>query len=175
MSEWEVLETFCADYLKVYPRINSDGTINATGIFNSNNVIFSNTQSGIKYTSIYEDLKRYELYSEINVKATTLGTYSTIVKDKKIIDRGIVRRRLLNAVNNPKTPFSCGETMLSKAAKNSYQLCLICPGSLNVNIGDKATVFDSVFGNFSNLIVSEIKYTLNKNVEKTKVLLREEI
>lgn len=175
MSEWEVLENFCADYLKVYPRINSDGTINATGEFENNSILFSNSPPGIKYSAIYENLKRYELFSEVDVKATTLGTYSTVVKDNDIINRGIVRRRLLNAVNNNKTPVSCGEIMLSTGAKNSYEICIFCPGSMNLNIGDKATVNDSILGVIENLVVSEIKYTLNKNGEQTKVLLRKEI
>lgn len=65
--------------------------------------------------------------------------------------------------------------MLSTAKKKSYEVCVVCPGYLEINIGDKASVNDYILGVVDGLIVSEIKYTLNKNYEQTKVLLRKEI
>ena len=175
MSEWEVLENFCRDYLRVYPRITPDGDINATGVFKSKTVGFSNINNGIKYGFISENLKRYELYSQVDVRSTNLGSYSTIVKDEDSIDRGIKRRRLLNAVDDVKTPVLCGELMLSSAKRNSYEISLISPGYLDIDLGDKAFVDDYILGFIDNLIVSEIKYVLNKNYNQTKVLLRKEI
>lgn len=175
MSEWEVLENFCTDYLRVYPRLDQDGNINATGLFESKTVGFSNINDGIKYGSISENLKRYELYSEVDVRSTNLGSYSTIVKDKDSIDKGIKRRRLLNAVDDIKMPVLCGELMLSSAKRNSYEISLISPGYLDIDLGDKAFVNDYILGFIDDLVVSEIKYVLNKNYNHTKVLLRKEI
>ena len=174
MSEWEVLESFCADYLRVYPKINYDGTINATGKFMGNNILFSNVKSGVHYSGIYENLNRYEIYSEVDVKATSVDSYSTIVKNDDVINKGISRRRLLNASNNVKTPALCGELLISKSIKNSYSICLNCPGNLDIHIGDKASLYDPILLNIDNLVVSEIKYTLNKKGENTKVILKKE-
>ena len=174
MSEWEVLENFCADYLKVYPRVSYDGTINATGKVTGDNIFFSNVKSGIRYREIYEKINRYEIYSEVNVKATSVDSYSTIVKNDDVINRGISRRRLLNVVDNMKTPALCGELLISKSIKNSYSICLNCPGNLNIHIGDKASLYDPILLNIDNLVVSEIKYTLNKRGENTKVILKKE-
>ena len=175
MSEWEVLENFCINYLKVYPRINQDGAINATGNFVSSDIIFSNDGHGIRYSAVYENLKRHELFSEVAFKATTLGAYSTVVKNTSAINRGIVRRRLLNAANSAKTPLACGEMMLANSDKKSYEICVFCPEFLSVNIGDNATVCDNILGNIPNLVVSELKYVLGKSGEYTRVVLRKNV
>lgn len=172
MSEWEVLETFCTDYLRVYPRINSDMTINATGNFPSNNIVFSSNGQGVKYSYIYENIKRHKLYSEVFVRATKEGSYSLEVKDNDAISRGINTKRYLNAIDSVKTPTVCGEIMLQTAQKNAYEVCVTCPGEVLLNIGDKATINDKLFGEIKNLLVSKIKYTLDSTSERTEVFLR---
>ncbi|MDQ5983847.1 MAG: hypothetical protein RUMPE_00876 [Eubacteriales bacterium SKADARSKE-1] len=172
MSEWEVLETFCTDYLRVYPRINSDMTINATRALSINNIVFSNKGQGIKYNYIYENIKRHKLYSEVFVRATKDGAYSLEVKDKDAINRGINTKRYLNAIDSIKTPTVCGEIMLQTAQNNAYEICVVCPGEVSLNIGDKATINDTLFGAIKNLVVSKIKYTLDSMSERTEVFLQ---
>ncbi len=65
--------------------------------------LFSNC-GGIFYASIREERLRCKRLSQVLVRSERLGGYSTQVWDSQAAGDGILRRRLLNAVDDPKTP-----------------------------------------------------------------------
>ena len=102
MSEYEVLETFCNDYLGITPRFLNDDILDVTGNYKKSSVVFSNEIKGAtKYNSAYENIKRYKQYSEIYIKAGDDTNYSLNVKNEKALSKGVLRKRYLNVSSEP--------------------------------------------------------------------------
>lgn len=175
MSEYEVLETFCSDYLGVTPRFLNDDILDATGNYKKSSIVFSNEIKGAtKYSSIYENIKRYKQYSEIYIKAGDDTNYSLNVKNEKALSKGVLRKRYLNVSNYSKIPIEYGEKILKNSNKNAYELVVSCPGKVSLNPGDLASLKDSSLKNLgSELLVYKTLYSLDNTFEKTVVTLIE--
>ena len=78
------------------------------------------------------------------VRSERLGGYSTQVWDSQAAGDGILRRRLLNAVDDPKTPVFRGQLLLDKSREQAYQLELACPGERILPLETRARVTDPV-------------------------------
>ncbi|MFQ9873060.1 MAG: hypothetical protein ACLRVT_08785, partial [Oscillospiraceae bacterium] len=84
------------------------------------------------------------------------------------------RRRLLNAVDDPKTPVFRGGQVLQKSREQSYQVELLCPGEWMLDLGTRAVVEHPVLGTLSGLRVESLSYRLDSSGERTQVTLGKE-
>lgn len=175
MSEWEVIKNFCVSYLNVYPRFIGDEILDATNENIKEKVVFSNETTGsnhIKYSSINENIKRYRQYSQLYIKTEDNPTYSLALKNENAINKGIIRKRYMNISGTYSTPIVYGEEILNMSNKNAHEIVISCPGNINLNIGDLATIKDSLFQKLKgDFLIYKTQYTLNKNKEETLVTL----
>ena len=170
MSEWEVLEQFCSKYLKVYPIVKENGIIDATGISQSEPIKFSNIEKGVQYISLFENIKRYDMISNVYIRTKKEGSYDMAIRDVDVLNRGIIRKRYLNAVETEKAAIS-GELLIDNSKERSYEVGIVCCGAINVSIGDRAYICDTVLGEIQDMYVSNVKYVLNKSNEITEITL----
>lgn len=169
MSEWDVLEKFCNNYLRIQPRVTLDEYIDASGKSTNKEIIFSNAGGNLKYSSFSYKIRRHKRLSEIFVRATKNDSYSIKVSDYDAINKSIKRRRYLNATDESLTPVIAGQNMISNSKKDAYEFILQCPGVVDINLGDKIKINDYVLGEFRDIFVKEIIYTLNSNFEMTQI------
>ena len=172
-SEWEVIESFCRDALGTRPQVTFTGELEMEPQAPEGEALFSN-QGGIPYASIREERLRCKRVSQVLVRSERLGSYSTQVREPQAAGDGILRRRLLNAVDDPKTPVFRGRQLLEKSREQSYQIELLCPGEWILPLETRAKVEDPALGEFEALKVSGISYRLDSSGERTQVTLRKE-
>ena len=172
-SEWEVIESFCRDALGTRPQVTFTGELQMEPQDPEAEALFSNC-GGIFYASIREERLRCKRLSQVLVRSERLGGYSTQVWDSQAAGDGILRRRLLNAVDDPKTPVFRGQLLLDKSREQAYQLELACPGERILPLETRARVADPVLGDFEALKVSGISYRLDSAGEQTLVILRKD-
>lgn len=175
MSEWEVVESFCWDYLKVYPRMTLDGILNVGSSLkeSSKEIIFSNIQdNAIRYSSIIQSNKRCKVYSDVILKGTNELNYKLKIENEAGKNRGIKRVRYLNVSDSFKTPASYADLLISNGNSESFEVTLSCPGSIFVDVGDVAKVNDYTLGEIKNLKVVKTKYILNEHGERTDIVLQ---
>ncbi len=172
-SEWEVIESFCRDALGTRPQVTFTGELQMEPQDPEAEALFSNC-GGIFYASIREERLRCKRLSQVLVRSERLGGYSTQVWDSRAAGDGILLRRLLNAVDDPKTPVFRGQLLLDKSREQAYQLELACPGERILPLETRARVADPVLGDFEALKVSGISYRLDSAGEQTLVILRKD-
>jgi len=173
MSEWEVLENFCIDYLKKSPKITVDGIVDVKSENKNKPLLFSNSKNNaIKYNSITIFNKRYKIYSEILAKEVGKSEYNLNLENENAKKRDIKRKRYINLTNNEKSTLSYAKRMLKFSNESSYEIKLICPGKIFAEVGDLVNLEDELITKESNLFIYKIKYTLDQNLEKTIITLR---
>ncbi len=172
-SEWEVIESFCRDHLGVRPQVTLTGELQMEPEPPENQALFSNG-NGIRYASVAERRLRCRRVSQVLVRSQRLGGYSTLVQDSQAAESGVLRRRLLNAVDDPKTPVFRGGQVLQKSREQSYQVELLCPGEWMLDLGTRAVVEHPVLGTLSGLRVESLSYRLDSSGERTQVTLGKE-
>lgn len=175
MSEWEVLESFCLSFLKVYPRVDSKFTVDATG--KSSDVVwkFSNKGGGFNYSYILENNRRHKLISKVFARTSSKGPYSMEISDPENLRREVIKKRYINARNNLKAPELYGKFMISNSKSKSYEIRIYYPGAINVSVGDKVIVDDLILGYIDNLVIHKIRYTLDQDLQNTEIVLRKEV
>lgn len=171
ISEWEVLEQFCTNCLKVHPIVKINGTIDATGMPQNELLKFSNMGKGIHYISLSENIKRYDIISNVYIRTKKDGSYDMEIQDEEVLGKGITRKRYLNAVEKENTASISGELLIANSKEKAYEIEIICYGAINANIGDRAYICDTIFGEIQDLFVSNIKYVFNQNRETTEITL----
>lgn len=175
MSEWDVLEKFCTMFLYTKPRINSNGTINASGKFDeSKNIYLNNFDGQTKYKSISKNIKRYNKISEVFVRAGKESSYSIKAVDEYAIKSGVKRRRYLNLYDNTKIPVNYAQLVIDDANKKSSEIKVSCVGMVNTDIGCMVTIEDKLLGKLENLHISKIKYSMDAFGEVTELTMYEE-
>ena len=121
-----MIESFCRDALGTRPQVTFTGELQMEPQDPEAEAPF--IYGGIFYASIREERLRCKRLSQVLVRSERLGGYSTQVWDSRAAGDGILRRRLLNAVDDPKTPVFRGQLLLDKSREQAYQLELACPG-----------------------------------------------
>ncbi len=175
MSEWDVLEKFCTMFLYTKPRINSNGTINASGKFDeSKNVYLNNFDGQTKYKSISKNIKRYNKISEVFVRAGKESSYSIKAVDEYAIKSGVKRRRYLNLYDNTNIPVNYAQRVIDDANKKSSEIKVSCVGMVNTDIGCMVTIEDKLLGKLENLHINKIKYSMDAFGEVTELTMYEE-
>lgn len=177
MSEWDVLETFCTECLKLRPIVNADGSIDATGTSALSDILFSNNGNGIAYNSISQKYNRYKLISEITVCAPYAAIYVDNIVDQDLINRGIKRKKFISMSDNNNSSkmisIKTAEQMILDSKKFFNQVIIKCPGEIYAQLGNSCKIDDLTLGYLQNFEIYEIDYTLNQNGESTVFTLLE--
>lgn len=172
MSEWEVLEDFCVNYLKKSPKITVDGIVDVKSENKSKLLLFSNSKNdAIKYSSITFLNKRYKVYSEVFAKEIGKGEYNLNIENEDAKKRDIKRKRYINLTNNEKATLSYAKNMIKASNESSYEIKIICPQKVFAEIGDFVNLEDELITK-ENLSIYKIKYILDQNLERTIITLR---
>lgn len=175
VSEWQVIEKFCKEFMIRTPRIRPNNTVDFLNEYKESDITFSNKDNkGLFYSSIEENYKRYKLISEVFVRSLKDGNYDNRIKDNVSINRGIIRKRYINAVGDNKSPIFRGTELIKSANRDSFELKLVYPGEIPIELFDKVTIDDEIIGKISNLIAVSINYTLDKLGEKCTITFRKE-
>lgn len=172
ISQWEVLNKFCKEYLNTVARVEPSSFINTNANKGSKKISFSNkTNDSIKYSYISENNKRVKVISEVAMRCSKDGVYSTKVFNKKFEGKDIKRKRYIDCINSSDPAF-VADNIINKSNKEAYEIKIICPGLVRVNLFDDAQVDDKVLGYINDLYVSAINYSLNSNLEKCEITLK---
>lgn len=171
MSEWQVIESFCAYFLGTAPKITVDGILDASGDRPKECFRFSNTGAGILYLAISVSSKYHTLISEIYAQTGRAGEYAVKNADKKAAEFAVMRKRYLTAAKSGKAYFNSRQMM--KAAHRKFQeIVLTCAGEVGAELGSKAVVEDKSLGGLSGLSIAKITYMLGSTGEFSRVTLR---
>ncbi len=159
MSEWAVLRTFCQRFLGVEPRMDKNGVIDVTGIRNDDEVWISSD----KCFSITRTRSRKNVISDIRARTYASGGYEMVL-NSKVADRLNIRRtRYVNVVGSENKSIAATEKLLEKADNSYEKIRVEYGGYVNGGIGVEL-VLD---GKKNGRLISEIRYSLNENGEKT--------
>ena len=175
LSEWQVIENFCNDFLFKIPRVTPSNIINFMDDYNDSGVIFSNKDTdAIHYSSIEQSFKRFKLISEVFVRNKKDGGYDTKISDSISLNKNIHRRRYINAVGDLKSPSFRGQQLIKDANLSYFELKIKHPGPIVLQLLDKATVDDEILGLMPDLIASSINYSLGASSESCTITFRKE-
>lgn len=171
-SQWEVLNKFCKEYLNADVRVEPSGFISTIKNNSKNKLYFSNkTNDSIKYTYISENKKRFKVISEVFLRCSKDGVYSTKVLNEKCENKDIKRKRYIDCINSSDPAF-VADNIINKSNKDAYEIKIICPGFVNASLFKNAYVDDKILGYIDELYVSAINYSLNSNLEKCEITLK---
>lgn len=170
-SNYKVLENFCLNTYHKKPRVNTQGQVVINNNTDSDTVVFSNDSDEYKYSDFTICNKRCEEISQVKVKLTNSGGYTTIVANDDALSRGVSAVRYVNAVLND-TPLTCAQLMIENGRKNSFYITLSCIGE-RLSAFLKPAEFVSSFGkNYKDLYVSAVRYKLCCDNEVTMITLK---
>ena len=175
MSEWSVLEKFCKTYLNTMPRVIDGFVVDATGKeCEKDKILIENSQNGVCYSKIKENICRYNRISEVFVRAGKDAAYNIEVTNTNALNTGVRRKRYLNYTNDSRTPISCGEEIIKSGEEKFHRFIVEFPSLQVFEINQQANISDKILGRINDLHISKIKYTLSPNTEKTEVVMFKE-
>lgn len=137
ISEWEVLDSFCrmsgGDGLRVTADLYLQPGLPTLG----ETVLFSNhLTEGSPYQSLCLTHRRYGVVSRVSCKLETTGGYSYHRGNTDAVERGIVRRRLLNlSSTHPALYDHAIRQAFSSSEEDALRLELTLPGLTEVELG----------------------------------------
>lgn len=169
MSEWQVLENFCRNKYSSPPRVEGNGKVIFDGRLSNEKIVFSDTGE-YGYSSFKKNIKKYRMVSEVKLRLEKGKGYRSIMKNEAY-DSGITRRRFVDALADRRTA-STADKILDQSINSSFEITLECPYRIINVAGKRADVESSAFGNTTDLYIHSLRYTLDKNGEKTMVVLR---
>lgn len=172
MSEWEVLCTFCEQFLGVVPRITAGKIIDVTQQETTYPITFSNHDEGIKYTAISEENNPYKLISQVNVRTSKDGSYKTKFTNDLALRLGVTREIYIDSMEDI-TPAITAKRIIDEGNANYYQIALSCPNSMSaINTISKAAIIDDAhIGYITGMKLKSISYILGNNTEKCDIVL----
>lgn len=171
-SQWEALSRFCKEYLNAFPRVEPSTFINITKNYNEKEICFSNElNDSINYLYISENTKRFKVISEVNLRCSKDGVYSTTIVNEKSKNRDIKRKRYIDPISSS-DPVYVADNIINKSNLDSYEIKIICPGFINLSLYDCAQIKDKILGYIDKLYVSAINYSINSSLEKCEITLK---
>lgn len=173
MTHWQVLRAFCKIRYGVEPFITGGGKVFFRGYGPDKKIVFGGNDGETAYYSARESCKRCKIISQIKLKLTESGAYSSVLNNPNPKSREIKRIRYVNAAAD-NTSVETADKMIAQSNLDSYGITLECLGCCTDIIGCSAEINDKIFGRISGLVVSGLSYTLNSGGEKTTVILRKE-
>lgn len=171
MSEWGVVRSFCMACYSCEPWLSSDGRLYMRGLPHSGRAVFTDNRGGIGYTALRSSIRRCTEISTVQVKVSNSQGYTLPVCNTEATDRGIVRRRYINAVLTS-SPMHCADVMIENGRAASQDIRLECPGRHLGLLGRDAQVNSSIMGERGGLYVSGLRYSLTNGSEVTTVTLK---
>lgn len=173
MSHWQVLRNYCKARYATEPLITGSGKVYFEGFKNDDIVTFGEAEGETAYFSLKETNAPCKLISQIKLKLTEFGLYSSAMNNENPGCKGVKRIRCVNAAAD-NTSTETAEKMINQSNLDSYCLTLECYGCYTGLLGCSAEVNDSVLGKIKDLTVKSLCYTLNASTEKTTVVLQKE-
>lgn len=168
-SCWKALKNFCIACYLTPPRISSTGVLYPKGLEHSGVTVFGS--DGVRYIRLREVKKRCEEISAVHVKATNGGTYSFPIENHAAKERGVSRKRYLNAVLT-ESPMKCADAMIKNGDSKSYAVYLRCEGCLLGTEGNRAVITDPVLGNTDELYISAVHYRMKDDGAYSNITLK---
>lgn len=167
---WQVLLSFCKKAFGTFPRVESDGTVNFSGVESVRKLRFSD--SDIPYISVKENTKRCKPLSDVYVKLPTSKGYFLNIENSEAKARGIDRVRYFDASlsGNIDIPHS----MVNNSERTAYSLYISTPRRLLNSLGAETELDDAILGKRKDLRVSAVYYSLSPEGERTTLRLRKE-
>lgn len=153
-SVWSVLQRFCSEYMGTVPYVDTDGTVQCGG------------QSGteVELTDIISaEIKRrpYKLISEV-WQQSCRGSYDTLYRG----NGSVIRRRYIS-MQSGKNPHS----VLNAGEHDALLIIVSCVGAQWVKRGCTASVKLPRIGRLEHCPVDSVKYSRDKNGERTTLTL----
>lgn len=172
MSEWEVLSDFCKQFLSTFPRVDHNNNIYLGTNHINNGICFSNTQDGVRYTSISKTINRHYLYSVVKVRTDNNGQYDTVVLDEDSIRHRINKTRYFSAVDSKNNSIQYINALLQRSRKKAMGIDVICPTVPCVKVSEIVSIDDPIIGKIENLVVYSTQYILSNTGEFSRISLR---
>lgn len=173
MSHWQVLTNYCKSRYGTEPLVTGGGKVYFEGYKNDKTVVFGEQNGEVPYFSLKETNAPCKLISQIKLKLTEFGAYSSVMYNENPSSKGVKRIRCVNiAADN--TSLQTAEKMIEQSNLDSYCITLECFGCHTDLLGCSAEINDSVLGKIKDLTVKSLSYSLSGNVEKTTVVLEKE-
>ena len=172
-SEWSAVERFCKNCFRTFPRVNADKTLDLMGLSSKGKIKFSNDGDGERFTRFFENVKRCEEISKVNIKVDNAAGYVNAVENPEAGERKLERVRYINAALT-QTPMTCADTMIENGRKKGYTVTLSCPKRHLGILGKSASVKagDDVI---DGLYVTAVRYVLSEKKETTEVTLKRRV
>lgn len=171
MSEWQVLDNFCRNKHSNSARITGDGRVIFKKDNSSDKLCFSD-KSENGYISLKKNIRRYKVISEVRLRLTEEGKYTSSVKND-FEDKKIIRRRLVNALADTNS-VDTADRMIAQSNSEYFEITLECPNRYFDITGRSTEIRDSRFGRIDGLYVHSLKYSLGSGGEITTVTVRKE-
>lgn len=169
-SPWDIIESFCKTCYESLPYCSPCNTVYFTGLPAGEKITFGKGLD-VDFSQYRVDIQRHKLISSVKIKRNESENYSTEIFSQEAEERGILRKRYLNASNTKFTPIFCAEKMLINGINNSMHISLKCPCILTGCLGFEASV--NLFGNvIDNLIIYGLQVTVTEKEVSSVVELR---
>ena len=169
MSEWQVLENYCRNKYSSIPRVEGNGRVIFDGILQSEKIVFSE-HGEHSFSSFIKNIKKYRSVSEVRLRLKENSGYRSVLKNENY-DSSVMRRRFVDALSGRRSA-STADKILNESVNSSFEITLECPYRLFDVAGKRAEVQSRTFGTITDLYIHSLRYTLDKNGEKTTVVLR---
>lgn len=174
MSEWEVLKTFCEEYLHTIPRVTVDGLVDATTLKSAKGqcLLLNNKPGGLCFSSVRFQMRPYKVISEVFIRTKENSHYDLSIKNKDAISRGIVRKRYLNVAEDERVSTAKASEIIRRGQWDFRTVTVGCPYFAALDLGQRVSLEHPLLPDFGELIVSKIKYTFNASGEQSELSLQ---
>ncbi len=166
-SHYRVIQRFCREFLFSTMRIDHTGRI-AADIYKSGSAILFDNSRGVPFDGIKVCDNRYTKISEIKVYDEK--GFCMSVKNPECEGTAIKRVRCLNLLESTGGSVSDADRIIKSSNNKSFTVQLDCPKCMINEIGSMAFV-NAPWCENRLLYIQKIKYTFDKNGERTSVKL----
>lgn len=170
MSCWQVVEDFCKKAYGTFPLVRG-WCVNMEGGKSAGELVFSNDGAGFPYTGLEYNRLRCRLISQVRVKTSQGGEYSSFVEDAEARAQGVVRERFVNAADLSSKTLADADRLIATARQKSETLTLTVPFAMTDVLTCSAAVCDSTAGEHRDFQVTGVRYSLSKKGESTRLTL----
>ncbi len=170
-SNYKTVLDFAKKVFSGKVRVNEQGEL-CFGYTNEGRVVvFGDGANEIGYCSVKENIRRCDEISAVKLKLRSDSLYDSSVINPDAINRGIIRERYVDAVQNPDYT-SYASKIIKASKKRAFTVTLECIGRHLDILHCDAVINDSMYKNKDKLYVSALRYSLDKNTNRTVVTLK---
>jgi hypothetical protein len=166
MSEWQAAAEFCKSFLRTQPRVR--GTVfDASGTAAAAPLVLDNS-AGTRYFRAEVRRRGCDVLTKIYTPDTDTGLYRLAAEENESIT-GVRRVRCLA------NPESDASAVLRKAERSAFSVYAECPGTPVTETGASASLRDPVLGEFTDMIVAQVRCTWDEDGVRTVYCLRRNV